>query len=69
MDNMDNALRMSKSGAEFRFVTLDGEVINARGAITEREIQKQDCEYTGSESRDRIAAKSDQRKKRSETAT
>ena len=34
VDNMDNALRMSKSGAEFRFVTLDGEVINARGAIT-----------------------------------
>ena len=34
VDNMDNALRMSKTGTEFRFVTLDGEVINARGAIT-----------------------------------
>lgn len=34
MDDMDNALRLSKLVSEFRFVTLDGEVINARGAIT-----------------------------------
>lgn len=34
VDNMDNALRLSKLVSEFRFVTLDGEVINARGAIT-----------------------------------
>lgn len=34
VDNMDNALKMSKSVSQFRFVTLDGEVINAGGAIT-----------------------------------
>ena len=34
VDDMDNALRLSKMVSEFRFVTLDGEVINARGAIT-----------------------------------
>ena len=34
VDNMDNAVRMSKMAAGFRFVTLDGEVINAGGAIT-----------------------------------
>lgn len=34
VDDMDNALRLSKLVSEFRFVTLDGEVINARGAIT-----------------------------------
>lgn len=34
VDNMDNAVRMSKIVSDFRFVTLDGEVINARGAIT-----------------------------------
>lgn len=34
VDNMDNALRLSKIVSEFRFVTLDGDVINARGAIT-----------------------------------
>ena len=34
-DNMDNAVRMSKSVSNgFRIVTLDGEVINAFGAIT-----------------------------------
>ena len=34
VDNMDNAVRMSKAASGFRFVTLDGEVINAGGAIT-----------------------------------
>ena len=34
VDNMDNALKMSKIVSDFRFVTLDGDVINARGAIT-----------------------------------
>ncbi|NLD19340.1 MAG: chromosome segregation protein SMC [Clostridiales bacterium] len=34
VDNMDNAVRMSKKGVGFRFVTLEGEVINASGAIT-----------------------------------
>lgn len=34
-DNMDNAVRMSKSApGGFRIVTLDGEVINSSGAIT-----------------------------------
>ena len=31
---MDHAVRMSKKGGGLRFVTLDGEVINAGGAIT-----------------------------------
>ena len=34
VDNMDNALKMSKIVSDFRFVTLDGDVINVRGAIT-----------------------------------
>ena len=34
VDDMDNALRMSKLVSGLRFVTLDGEVINAGGAIT-----------------------------------
>ena len=34
VDNIDNALKMSKIVSDFRFVTLDGDVINARGAIT-----------------------------------
>ncbi len=34
VDNMDNAVKMSKKTGGFRFVTLDGEVINAGGAIT-----------------------------------
>ena len=34
VDNMDNAVRISKLVSDFRFVTLDGEVISPRGAIT-----------------------------------
>ncbi len=34
VDNMDNAVKMSKKASGLRFVTLDGEVINAGGAIT-----------------------------------
>ena len=34
VDNMDNAVRMSKKASGFRFVTIEGEVINAGGAIT-----------------------------------
>ncbi len=35
VDNLDNAVRMSKKGGSgLRFVTLEGEVINASGAIT-----------------------------------
>ena len=35
IDNMDNAVRVSKSGKRgLRYVTLDGEVINASGAVT-----------------------------------
>lgn len=34
VDDMDHAIRMSKKGGGLRFVTLDGEVINAAGAIT-----------------------------------
>ena len=35
VDNMDNAVKLSKvSGSGIRFVTLDGEIINASGAIT-----------------------------------
>lgn len=35
VDNMDTAIRLSKiAGAGIRFVTLDGEIINASGAIT-----------------------------------
>jgi len=34
VDNMVNAVSMSKEASGFRFVTLDGEVINAGGAIT-----------------------------------
>ena len=33
-DTMDNAVRMSKNSGGMRFVTLEGEVINAGGAIT-----------------------------------
>ena len=34
VDNIDNAIAMSKKSGPFRFVTLDGEIINAAGAIT-----------------------------------
>lgn len=34
VDHMDNAVNMSKRAAGYRFVTPDGEVINASGAIT-----------------------------------
>lgn len=34
VDNMDNAVKLSKKAAGYRFVTLEGEVINAGGAIT-----------------------------------
>lgn len=34
VDDMDNAITMSKKAAGLRFVTLEGEVINAGGAIT-----------------------------------
>lgn len=34
VDHMDNAVKMSKNAAGYRFVTLDGEVVNASGAIT-----------------------------------
>ncbi len=35
VDNMDNAIKLSKlSASGIRFVTLDGEIINASGAIT-----------------------------------
>ncbi|MDO4745216.1 MAG: chromosome segregation protein SMC [Bacillota bacterium] len=34
VDDMDNAVKMSKKASGFRFVTLEGEVINAGGAIT-----------------------------------
>ncbi len=35
VDNMDTAIKLSKiAGAGIRFVTLDGEIINASGAIT-----------------------------------
>lgn len=34
VDNMDNAVRLSKKATGFRFVTIEGEVINAGGAIT-----------------------------------
>ncbi len=34
VDNMDNAVKISKAASGFRFVTLEGEVINAGGAIT-----------------------------------
>ena len=34
VDNMDNAVRLSKKASGFRFVTIEGEVINAGGAIT-----------------------------------
>lgn len=34
VDSMDNAVRMSKNSGGYRFVTLEGEVINAGGAIT-----------------------------------
>lgn len=34
VDNMDNAVVMSKKNSGFRYVTLEGEVINAGGAIT-----------------------------------
>ena len=36
VDDMDHAVRMSNRGGGLRFVTLDGEVINAGGAITRR---------------------------------
>lgn len=34
VDNMDNAVRLSKRAGGVRFVTLEGEIINAGGAIT-----------------------------------
>lgn len=34
MDNMDSAVAASKVGRGYRFVTLEGEIINAGGAIT-----------------------------------
>ncbi len=34
VDNMDNAVRLSKKVSGLRFVTLEGEIINAGGAIT-----------------------------------
>lgn len=34
VDTMDHAVRMSKKGSGLRFVTLEGEIINAGGAIT-----------------------------------
>lgn len=34
VDNMDHAVRLSKKAAGLRFVTLEGEIINAGGAIT-----------------------------------
>ncbi|MDO4545058.1 MAG: chromosome segregation protein SMC [Bacillota bacterium] len=34
VDNMDNAVKMSKMAAGLRYVTLDGDVINAGGAMT-----------------------------------
>ena len=34
VDNMDNAVRLSKKASGLRFVTLEGEIINAGGAIT-----------------------------------
>ena len=34
VDSMDNAVKISKKTAGYRFVTLEGEVINAGGAIT-----------------------------------
>ncbi|MCQ2546720.1 MAG: chromosome segregation protein SMC [Clostridia bacterium] len=34
VDNMDNAVRISKKGKDLLVVTLEGEIINARGAIT-----------------------------------
>lgn len=34
VDDMDNAVKMSKKSSGVRFVTLEGEVINAGGAIT-----------------------------------
>lgn len=34
VDNMDNAVRLSKKASGLRFVTLEGEIINASGAIT-----------------------------------
>lgn len=34
VDNMEHAVRLSKKAAGLRFVTLEGEVINAGGAIT-----------------------------------
>lgn len=34
VDNMDSAIRMSKQAGSLRYVTLEGEIINAGGAIT-----------------------------------
>lgn len=34
VDNMDNAVRLSKKASGLRFVTLEGEIVNAGGAIT-----------------------------------
>ncbi len=34
VDDMEHAVRLSKKGAGLRFVTLEGEVVNAGGAIT-----------------------------------
>ena len=34
VDSMDNAVRLSKKASGLRFVTLEGEIINAGGAIT-----------------------------------
>ena len=34
VDNMDNAVRLSKKASGLRFVTLEGEIVNASGAIT-----------------------------------
>ncbi len=34
VDNMDNAVRLSGQGSSMRIVTLEGEIINAGGAIT-----------------------------------
>lgn len=34
MDNMDHAVEISKKAGGFRYVTLEGEIVNASGAIT-----------------------------------
>lgn len=38
VDRMDHAVRLSKKAAGLRFVTLEGEIINAGGAITGRTL-------------------------------